>query len=215
MRYLESRPSHCLKNKSVILFGDIFQLSPVNAQPLFQGLTGPEASKVTGGTKTHVNLKKEFVFEELNINQRQKGNANNEWKNILSRVRLGIHTNEYLLLLKERLIPLESKQSPPDEDLDKLVQYHSQLTAAGQSPVCLFPTREMVDQFNFAILTKDHPDFERIYATDDIACRQPRRMQRAQEAVRKLDNLSYPRNNGGLDQCLQNADIQSNAAPKS
>ena len=121
----------------------------------------------------------------------------------MSRVRLGIHTNEDLLLLKERLIPLESKQSPPDADLDKLVQYHSQLTAAGQSPVCLFPTREMVDQFNFAILTKDHPDFERIYATDDIACRQPRRMQRAQEAVRKLDNLSYPRNNGGLDQCLQ------------
>ena len=86
-------------NKSVILFGDILQLSPVNA--------GPEVSKVTGGTKTPVNLKKTFVFEELNINQRQTGNANNEWKNILSRVRLGIHTNEDLLLLKERLTPLD------------------------------------------------------------------------------------------------------------
>ena len=48
----------------------------------------------------------------------------------------------------------------------------------------------------------DHPDFERIQATDDIACRQHRRMQRAQEAVRKLENLSDPRNTGGLDQCL-------------
>ena len=189
-------------NKSVILFGDLLQLSPVNARPPFQGLTGPEASKVTGGMKTPVSLWKEFSFEELNINQRQKGTANNEWKNILSRVRFGIHTNEDLLLLKERLIPLESKKSSPDSVLDELVQYHSQLTAAGHSPVCLFPTREMVDRFNFAILTQDHPDFERIQATDDIACRQPRRMQRAQEAVRKLDNLSDPRNTGGLDQYL-------------
>ena len=43
-------------NKSVILFGDLLQLSPVNARPPFQGLTGPEASKVTGGMKTPVSL---------------------------------------------------------------------------------------------------------------------------------------------------------------
>ena len=80
-------------NKSIILFGDLLQLPPVHSDPPFIGITEKFLHKVKGGAKITLNLWKKFDFDELTINQRQVGDKNSRWKNLLYRIRIGTGLN--------------------------------------------------------------------------------------------------------------------------
>ena len=193
-------------NKSIILFGDLLQLDPVQAQSPYQEISGNLMNKITDGNKVSLNLWHEFQFDELTINQRQTGDANAAWKSLLYRVRTGTHTIEDIKVLTDRCIDIPQSAGSPDEKLDAIINYFIQLSQSGQTPVCLLPTREMVDRFNVAVLKKLHPHAEEVLAVDYIDCRNKRNIKAAEKAVKRLDHLDDPRNTAGLEKKIPISD---------
>ena len=110
-------------NKSVIIFGDLFQLPPVQAQPPFKEISDSLMNKVTGGTKVSPNLWREFQFDELTINQRQAGDENAAWKSLLYRVRTGTHNVGDIKVLNDRCIDIPGTLTSPDEILDNINKF--------------------------------------------------------------------------------------------
>ena len=188
--------------KCVILFGDLLQLPPVQAQPPFRGISDSLMNKVTGGSKIALNLWREFEFDELTINQRQAGDDNKDWKALLYRVRTGTHNLEDICKLNERCIKIPDTAVGPDQKLDVIIAHYTQLLDSGKTPVCLLPTREMVDRFNSAVLNKLHPDAQLLQAIDRIECRNNRNLKSAERAVARLDHLDDPRNTAGLEKMI-------------
>ena len=188
--------------KCVLLFGDLLQLPPVQAQPPFKGISDSLMNKVTDGNKVALNLWHEFKFDELTINQRQVGDKNTEWKSLLYRVRTGTHNIEDIKKLNDRCIEIQATAIGPDKKLDAIITYFMQLQESGENPVCLLPTREMVDRFNTAVLSKLHPNAHQLQAIDRIECRNNRNLKSAEKAVARLDHLDDPRNTAGLEKII-------------
>ena len=69
--------------KNVVLFGDLLQLPPVNSNPPYVEIKGKDVIKITEGLKVSLNLWREFTYDELNINQRQLGDSNSAWRELL------------------------------------------------------------------------------------------------------------------------------------
>ena len=189
-------------NKNVILFGDLLQLPPVQASSPFRGISDTLMNKVTGGNKVALNLWREFQFDELTINQRQAGDENARWKDLLYRVRTGTHTVEDIKLLNDHCIDIPSTVDKPDEKLDIIVDYFIKLSESGSNPVCLLATREMVDRFNSAVMGKYHDNVEEVSAIDYIDCKNKKNVKAAEKAVSRLDKLDDPRNTAGLEKSL-------------
>ena len=192
-------PQGLFGNKSVILFGDLLQLPPVHSDPPFVEISGNLMHEVTKGSKIALNIWRNFEFFELTINQRQVGDKNALWKDMLSRIRIGTHTPEDISILSERCIPVSKAANTPDEVLDDIVEYFLNLDS---SPVCFMPTCEMADRFNQAIMNREHPDFIQIPAKDEIDCKCKSQVKHAQKALEKLDKLDDPRNTAGLEKSL-------------
>ena len=186
-------------NKSIILFGDLLQLRPVHSDPPFTEITDMLMHKVTGGAKIALNLWRRFDFDELTINQRQVGDRNARWKDLLYHVRIGTHTMDDIRLLAERCIPISPDATSPDDILDDLIEYYLQLESL---PVCFMPTCEMAERFNCALLKKQYPNFEVCAAKDIIDCKTKRQEKNAKDAAAKLNKLDDPRNTAGLESAL-------------
>ena len=130
-------PNGLFGDKSVILFGDLLQLPPVHSDPPFIEIGANLMYKVTGGSKIALNLWRKFDFDELTINQRQVGDKNAAWKDMLYRIRIGTYTANDVAVLNGRCIPLNNGSQSPDELLDELIGYHKGLES---KPVCFMPT---------------------------------------------------------------------------
>ena len=187
----------------VIVFGDLLQLPPVEADPPYTIISKENIKKMTSGSKHSLHLWKDFKFNELTINQRQAGEGNEEWRGILSRLRLGVVTTHDLQHLNSRLIPISSKASTPDEKLNSVLDFLDSLQRKCTGRVtCLFPTRRMTERFNSAYLTRHFPNAVRIPAIDFVDCAFPAKQKQAEEAVFKIEKLSDPRHTGGLEKNL-------------
>ena len=186
-------------NKSIILFGDLLQLPPVHSDPPFIEITEKFMHKVTGGAKITLNLWRKFEFDELTINQRQVGDKNSRWKDLLYRIRIGTQTMEDIRLLSDRIIPISPYAASPDKILDELIEYYLKLESL---PVCFMPTCEMAERFNSGIMKKQHPHFELCMAKDIIDCRTKSQEKNARIAAEKLNKLDDPRNTAGLEKSL-------------
>ena len=188
--------------KNVVLFGDLLQLPPVNSNPPYVEIKGQDVSKITEGLKVSLNLWREFTYYELNINQRQCGDSNNAWRELLYRVRLGILNHNDHEILTTRLVPIESESISMHKPIDIAVEYFVKLIEKEPSAVCLLPTRNMVDEFNRAIMSKLNCTTIEIRAFDEIDCKIKRIRKNAEEAVMKLDKLDDARQTGGLEKIL-------------
>ena len=193
-------------NRSVILFGDLLQLPPVNAQPPFVEISGNLMHKITGGMKVSLNIWREFEYDELNISQRQTGDKNHAWRAILGRIRYGELTEKDIKVLKSRLIPMVNDENPssPTENsyLDQIVSYYLKLLEKENSAICLLPKRIMVDDFNRAVLAKRHNHSIHIECQDEIDCKNIRVKKHAENAILNMDRLDDPRNTAGLEKVL-------------
>lgn len=78
-------------NMSIVAFGDLFQLPPVNEKPVFSKISIQDARKSNLGIAS-INLWSYFDYDELTINVRQK-HDNENFVNILNRIRLGSPTD--------------------------------------------------------------------------------------------------------------------------
>ena len=186
-------------NKSVILFGDLLQLPPVHSDPPFIEINPNLMHKVTGGSKVALNLWRNFTFDELTINQRQVGDKNAAWKDMLYRIRIGTHTADDIKILSDRCISISLNAQSPDDILSDIQTYYLNLASP---PVCFTPTCKMSNRFNHGILKKEHPTYENAVAKDEIDCKSKSQIKNAKQAVEKLDKLDDPRNTAGLEKTI-------------
>ena len=93
-------------------------------------------------------------YEELTINQRQSGDSNDAWRQLLYRARLGILSCNDHCLLSDRLVPLGNLAEDTHRPIDKAVEHFLKLRSIEASAVCLLPTRNMVDEFNSKVMSK-------------------------------------------------------------
>ena len=90
----------------MIVIGDLFQLKPVFDHWIFDDLTSEYGSLATNLWKTH------FSFVELTEIMRQKGDQ--QFANILNRLREGNHNEEDIKVLENRLINNEQMEQVMD-----------------------------------------------------------------------------------------------------
>ena len=125
--------------KNVLFVGNILQLPPVNGNPVFEKVP-LTTLKLRVGSIGAVNIWRVTVtYHELTINERQKTDP--EFLEMLDCVRRGFPNDETLFTLSERVISLLIEE--------KFVE----LQKVGSSPVCLFPTRKLCNDFNNKMLS--------------------------------------------------------------
>ena len=125
-------------SKNIIFVGDLLQLPPVNGRPVFQNVSSTIV-KQRLGSGCAINIWKEMVeFDELPINERQKGNQ--EFFAMLDCIGRGCTTEETLATLRKRLIDVSVEEKFWD------------LSKQGKSPVCLFAKRKSCEEVNKRIL---------------------------------------------------------------
>ena len=95
-----------------------------------------------------------LVYDELTINERQK--KDRQYANVLDEVRHGCPSDNTLTLLKDRLIQCD------------VVDHFVELLQCGQTPVCLFPTRKLCDQFNNDMLSRLDSKVVEVQCSDHV-----------------------------------------------
>ena len=194
-------PKELFGGKCVIVFGDLLQLPPVHGKRPFEELNGDDVHTLTGGLRIPCHLWENFQFDELTINQRQKGQENERWSAILGRIRIGRQTQEDIQTLEERLIPLKDCDLPK-EYLEQIVQYYLELQKKHTSTVCLLPKRNMMDAFNAEVMRILFPEAIEVTAEDEVDGKTKSDRKRATEAVIKIDKLGDSRNTADLEKRL-------------
>jgi hypothetical protein len=142
--------------KCVVLFGDLLQLPPVHGKRPFEELSGDDMHNLTGGLRIPCHLWHHFQYDELTINQRQKGDKNEKWNSILGRIRIGRPTQNDIESLQERIIPITNCDLPR-QYLEQIVQCFLTLQKEHPSIVCLLPKRDMMDSFNAFVMKSLFP----------------------------------------------------------
>ncbi|CAL4231362.1 unnamed protein product [Meganyctiphanes norvegica] len=184
-------------SQNVIVFGDLLQLPPVKGDEVFVSLSENQVKTAIGTMSTELSLWSHFNYDELTINQRQKNDDNAEFKECLSRIRIGFVLHSDMMLLSKRLIEFSEEMH-----LEALVNYYNGLVKDGVFPVCLLPTRSMVCQFNDAVQSKrSHDTVVNIYANDEIDCKVKKMRDNAIQKLAKMD--IDDRNTAGLEKCLR------------
>ena len=134
---------------------------------------------------------------QLNVNERQKGQNNIKWRNILSRIRIAAHCED-VKTLEDKII----SQNCDDKDyLETIIKHFIKLMDSGDNPVCLLPTRRMVSEFNTSVIKALNKNTLTILAVDKYSCTIKSNISNAQIRLRKLDQDS--RNTGGLENTLK------------
>ena len=125
-------------SKNIIFVGDLLQLPPVNGRPVFQNVSSTIV-KQRLGSGCAINIWKETVeYDELTINERQKGDQ--EFFAMLDCIRRGCTTEETLATLRKRLIDVSVEEK------------FWELSKQGKSPVCLFAKRKSCEEVNKKML---------------------------------------------------------------
>ncbi|KYN05749.1 ATP-dependent DNA helicase PIF1 [Cyphomyrmex costatus] len=148
--------------KHILLFGDLLQLPPVHEEPPFIELSTTKIEKYVGGMGS-MNLWSLFKYDELQINMRQQND--NSYRNILSRIRLGIVTDSDTAVLNARKI--QFTETTCDGRLYELCNYLEKLPL---DTVCLLPTCALCDTLNTAMLNRIFSDEVELIAQDITDC---------------------------------------------
>ncbi|XP_029173510.1 uncharacterized protein LOC114942334, partial [Nylanderia fulva] len=148
--------------KHILLFGDLLQLPPVKGQFSFVKMSRSEIQKYLG-TMGGCDLWRLFEYDELLINMRQR--CDNTYRDILSRIRIGLVTDSDINVLQSRKINF--KESSCDERLNELCTYMNQLPI---DTICLLPTCYLCKVLNTAMLDKIDSDEILLIAEDDVDC---------------------------------------------
>ena len=141
----------CLIN--VMFVGDLFQLLPVNGDPVFCKLNSKAVTKL--GCMGSGNIWKHTVtYDELTINERQKNDP--VYSKILDEVFRGSPSQDSLKYLYKRTITVS------------VVLKYKQLCESGNHPVCLFPTCRQCQDHNTDMLSALGTKLETFACVDEI-----------------------------------------------
>ena len=126
-------------SKNILFVGDLLQLPPVNGRPVFNKISN-KLVKTRLGAANAVNIWKETVeYDELTINERQKGDET--FFTMLDSVRHGCLTDETIDTLKSRVFNVSIQ--------DKYKELESE---GNNPPICLFSKVEACKKINELML---------------------------------------------------------------
>lgn len=145
----------------ILLFGDLLQLPPVMQHAPFIGLTKAEVDKYLSCLHATNIWQDLFSYDELTINMRQKDDK--KFVDLLSRIRLGIVSEEDMQVLSEKRINFQGESR--DEKLDELCRYMQQLP---EQTICLLPTKAQTEDINRKMLELIPGTVVELVAVDDI-----------------------------------------------
>ena len=139
---------------NVLFVGDILQLPPGNGAPVFERISNKSITSKLG-CLTSVNIWQDsVVYDELTINERQK--KDQAFSSMLDEVRRGCSSQNTVQALKDRVITTP------------VVDKFEELMLPGQSPLCLFPTHELCQDFNSEMLSKLGSEVKEIPCVDEV-----------------------------------------------
>ena len=139
---------------NVLFVGDILQLPLVNGVPVFERISNKSITSKLG-CLTSVNIWQDsVVYNELTINERQK--KDQAFSSMLDEVRRGCPSQNTVQALKDRVITTP------------VVDKFEELMSPGQSPLCLFPTRESCQDFNSEMLSKLGSEVKEIPCVNEV-----------------------------------------------
>ena len=182
----------------MFVFGDMFQLQPVKADPPYVPLKEWQVAKITKGAACSLNLWELFGYEELTVNHRQQGKENALWRGILNHMRLGMLSEDDIKHLISRLIDVSHCDSS-EERLEAFVTKFLECEEQGLNPLCLFPKRSMCKEFNQAVMRRKSEKPVAITAVDEYCCSKKKK-KKVQEKVSKMD--ADERDTAGLPRTL-------------
>ena len=161
---------------NMLFVGDILQLQPVNGSAVFENIT-QKILLLKLGCAASVNIWRDSVtYDELTINERQKSDA--EFADILDCVRRGCPTDKTNATLQQRVIQ------------ESITDKFEELCRAGQTPLCLLPTKNMCKQFNKDMLEKLGTELQQLVCVDEVDQTSSTRKwsKKAAEQLNKLNN---------------------------
>ena len=170
-----------------IMFGDLFQLEPVNGCQPFIPLSSSVAQKMFGGFPCAPNLWEIFQFRQLNTNHRQQGEENQKWRATLDHTRYGMLTASDIKYLNQRMVDTSGCKLQKDY-LDRYVEKFLEREKDGLGPVCLLPANKMVKEFNHAVMEKKGEIPETIKSIDIFSCRDDTLLSAAKKILPDLES---------------------------
>lgn len=181
-------------NMSIVAFGDLFQLPPVNEKPVFSKISIQDARKSNLGI-AGINLWSYFDYDELTINMRQKDD-NENFVNILNRIRLGSPTDQDIEILKRHRINPKQKANI-DQVTDLLQNLQKKMHI-----ICIVPTNESAEEVNYKMLKKNNIHIIEISATDSNL-RQKTVTKKKSKQTPKTSKLKKISDTAGLETVLK------------
>ena len=170
-----------------VMFGDLFQLEPVNGCQPFVPLSNSVTQKMFGGFPCAPNLWKAFQFRQLNTNHRQQGEENKKWRNTLDHARYGTLSASDIKYLNQRMIDTSGCKLQKDY-LDRYVDRFLKCEEEGLGPVCLLPANKMVKEFNRAVMEKKGEIPEIIKSIDIFSGRNDEVLSAAKKILPDLES---------------------------
>ena len=170
-----------------VMFGDLFQLEPVNGCQPFVPLSSGVAQKMFGGFPCAPNLWDAFKFRQLNTNHRQQGNENQKWRATLDHARYGMLSGSDIEYLNERIIDTSGCKLQGDY-LDRYVTKFLECEKEGLGPVCLLPANKMVNEFNRAVMQKKGEVPVTIKSLDTFSCRNEKLLSSTKKILPDLES---------------------------
>ena len=170
-----------------VMFGDLFQLEPVNGCQPFIPLSSSVAQKMFGGFPCAPNLWEVFEFRQLNTNHRQQGEENQKWRATLDHARYGMLTASDIKYLNQRMVDTSGCKLQKDY-LDRYVEKFLEREKDGLGPVCLLPANKMVKEFNHAVMEKKGEIPETIKSIDIFSCRNDMLLSAAKKILPDLES---------------------------
>ena len=170
-----------------VMFGDLFQLEPVNGCQPFVPLSSGVAQKMFGGFPCAPNLWDAFQFRQLNTNHRQQGIENQKWRATLDHARYGMLSGSDIEYLNERMIDTSGCKLQGDY-LDRYVTKFLECEKEGLGPVCLLPANKMVYEFNRAVMQKKGEVPVTIKSLDTFSCRNEKLLSATKKILPDLES---------------------------
>ena len=170
-----------------VMFGDLFQLEPVNGCQPFVPLSSSVTQKMFGGFPCAPNLWEAFQFRQLNTNHRQQGEENKKWRNTLDHSRYGMLSASDIKYLNQRMIDTSGCKLQKDY-LDRYVDKFLECEEEGLGPVCLLPANKMVKEFNRAVMEKKGEIPEKIKSIDIFSGRNDELLSAAKKILPDLES---------------------------
>lgn len=151
---------------NVLLMGDLAQLPPVKADPVFSPINSSDLTKKLGGMGYSLAFWENAITEYEELTESMRHKADPEYASLLERVRWGRMNESDVQVLQGRLLPLDRSHTAAALT-EKVADCYEKLKSMDSGLVCLLSKSRMVRQLNECLLKREKSEIVEIVAVDD------------------------------------------------